>query len=92
MTIIRDLRYQKIDRTPKDMVKHLKEFKLDPKLSVGIWYFSPGGGRFHDRFVPELSIEERLNIASEMKGIHGIEAHYPNEIKSSIYYICINHY
>ncbi len=80
MTQLRDLRYQKIERTPKEMIKHLTEFKLQPKISVGIWYFSPGGGRFHERFVPELSIEERINITAEMKGIQGIEAHYPNEI------------
>ncbi|MHA1110955.1 MAG: sugar phosphate isomerase/epimerase family protein [Promethearchaeota archaeon] len=80
MTKLRDLRYQKIERTPKEMVKHLNEFKFKPKLSVGIWYFAPGGGRFHERFVPELTIEERLNLLAEMKGIKGVEAHYPNEI------------
>jgi xylose isomerase len=80
MTALRDLRYQKNERNPEEMVKHLTEFKIEPKLSVGIWYFAPGGGRFHERFVPELTIEERLNILAEMKGIQGVEAHYPNEI------------
>ena len=83
MSGLRDLRYQKENRTPDEMIKHLKNFQLDPKFSVGVWYFSPGGGRFHERFIPEMSIEERLNlIAEEMKdlGVKGLEAHYPNEI------------
>ncbi len=77
-----DLRYQKIKRTKDEMIQHLSSFELKPKFSVGIWYFSPGGGRFHDRFVPEMTIEERINLLAEMKdlGINGVEAHYPNEI------------
>lgn len=77
-----DLRYQAIQRDPKGMIKHLQTFRLEPKFSVGIWYFSPGGGRFHDRFVPEMTIEERLNHLAEMKdlGITGVEAHFPSEI------------
>jgi xylose isomerase len=82
MVNLPDLRYQKIHRSPEELIKHLNEFKLDPKYSVGIWYFAPGGGRFHDRFVPAMSIEERLNILAEMKGmgITGVEAHFPDEI------------
>jgi xylose isomerase len=82
MTELRDLRYQKTRRSPEELIKHLKGFKLSPKFSLGIWYFAPGGGRFHERFVPEMSIEERLNVLAEMKGmgVNGIEAHYPSEI------------
>lgn len=79
---LRDIRYQKIQRTPDEMIKHLDTFRLEPLFSVGVWYFSPGGGRFHERFVPEMTIEERLNLLAEMKslGISGVEAHYPDEI------------
>ncbi|MHA1519126.1 MAG: sugar phosphate isomerase/epimerase family protein [Promethearchaeota archaeon] len=79
---MKDLQYQKIDRIPEDLIHHLQSFSLQPQFSVGIWYFSPSGGRFHDRFVPDLSIEERINILAEMKniGVTGVEAHYPNEI------------
>lgn len=80
---LRDLSYQK--NFPKDkesLLKHMKEFKLELKLSVGIWYFTPAGGRFHDRYVPEKSIKERLKMAEEFVefGVKGIEAHYPAEV------------
>jgi len=77
-----DLRPQALRRTPEEMVRHLDEFELDLKFSAGIWFFSPGGGRFHDRYTPELSIAERLDIAASLAdyGLAGMEAHYPNEI------------
>lgn len=77
-----DLRYQTIERNKEELINHMEKFRLDPQFSVGIWYFSPGGGRFHDRFVPEKSIEERIQIARELAqfGVSGIEAHYPAEI------------
>jgi xylose isomerase len=80
-----DLRYQKTVHSPEALIKHLNAFKLTPKFSVGVWYFAPGGGRFHDRYVKELTIEERLNIAAEMKGlgVNAVEAHYPSEINRS---------
>jgi len=77
-----DLLYQKTHRSPEELIKHLDSFKVNPKFSVGIWYFSPGGSRFHDRFVPAMSIEDRINFLAEMKhlGVDGVEAHYPGEI------------
>ncbi len=77
-----DLRYQTIHRNKEALTKHLETFKLNPKFSVGIWYFSPGGGRFHDRFVPEKDINERIEMARDLAkyGVQGIEAHYPAEI------------
>lgn len=44
--------------------------------------FSPGGGRFHERYTPELSIPERMELAAEMAkyGVQGIEAHFPSEV------------
>jgi xylose isomerase len=42
-----DLRYQSQKRTPKNLLRHLNDFSLDLKFSVGIWYFTPSGSRFH---------------------------------------------
>jgi len=47
-----DLRGQSMARFPEVMLKNLRgDFPF--RFSVGIWYFTPGGGRFHDRFVPK---------------------------------------
>ena len=77
-----DLRPQAQRRTPDEMLAHLQSFELDLKFSAGIWYFSPAFSRFHDRYGDELSIEQRLEIASGLAdyGLVGMEAHYPNEI------------
>jgi xylose isomerase len=77
-----DIREQARRRTPEELVEHLNRFELDLKFSAGIWYFAPGGGRFHDRYVPEQSIEARLEVAARLAdyGLKGMEAHYPNEI------------
>ena len=77
-----DLRRQKKVRKGKKLIKHLKRFSLEPKFSAGVWFFSPGGGRFHDRYVPEMEIEERLDIAANLAdyGLCGLEAHYPKEV------------
>ncbi len=76
-----DLRYQKNAVTPDAMLANLKR-DFDLKFSVGIWYFTPGGGRFHDRFVKAASIPQRIEMAAGMArlGVTGIEAHYPAEI------------
>ena len=77
-----DLRYQAKRRTPEELLAQLKSFSLDLKLTVGIWFFAPGGGRFHERYVPEKSVPERIEMAAEMAryGVKGIEAHYPSEV------------
>jgi xylose isomerase len=82
MSSLPDLRYQTTERNTEELIKHLNDFKLKPKYSVGIWYFAPGGGRFHEAFVPPMTIEERINVLAEMKGlgVQGVEAHYPAEI------------
>lgn len=79
---MRDLRYQKIRRNQKELIDHLNSFRLNPRFSIGIWYFSPSGGRFHEKLVSEMTIEDRLNLIAEMKelGVSGVEAHYPDEI------------
>lgn len=82
---ILDLRPQARRRTPDEMVRHLDEFRLEPKFSAGIWYFSPPDSRFHARYGPELDIPARLEIARGLKdyGLGALEAHYPNEINEA---------
>jgi xylose isomerase len=82
MYAVADLRYQARRRKPEELLAQLESFSLDLKLTVGVWYFAPGGGRFHERYVPELSIPDRLDLAGEMArfGVKGIEAHYPSEV------------
>lgn len=77
-----DLRPQAVRRTPEYLLQHLQSFRLDLRFSAGIWYFSPSASRFHGRYGPELSIEQRLEIAAGLRsfGLVGLEAHYPNEI------------
>lgn len=77
-----DLRPQAVRRTPEEMVRHLKTFRLNLKFSAGIWYFSPAANRFHAAYGPPRDIAARLEIAARLRdsGLAGIEAHYPNEI------------
>jgi xylose isomerase len=60
----------------------MRSFSLDLKFSAGIWYFSPAASRFHAKYGPDLTIEQRLDIASSLAkdGLAGLEAHYPNEV------------
>jgi len=77
-----DLRPQAIRRDPNALLAHLRSFELDLKFSAGIWFFSPAGSRFHERYGDELGIEQRLDIAARLAshGLAALEAHYPNEI------------
>jgi len=61
-----DLRYQKMRRNQQELLTHLNQFKLDLKFSVGIWYFAPSGGRFHERYVENRTIEQRLELLKPM--------------------------
>jgi len=81
---LRDLRQQALRRTPEQMLAHLKSFELDLRFSAGIWYFSPPNSRFHDKYKPDLNIEQRLEIAASLKdyGLAGLEAHCPNEVNN----------
>lgn len=84
--MIRDLRAQAKVMNKEEVLKQLVEFRLEPKFSAGIWYFSPARSRFHDDYSKALNIDERLEIVLKMydeKAIGSdfrIEAHYPNEI------------
>jgi xylose isomerase len=77
-----DHRAQALRRNPQELIRHMQSFDLDLKFSAGIWFFAPGGNRFHDRYVPDLDIESRLAKAASLKGLglQALEAHYPNEI------------
>ncbi|MEM2399092.1 MAG: TIM barrel protein [Candidatus Bathyarchaeia archaeon] len=81
-----DLRKQKIRRNKEEMLKHLRSFRLEPKFSIGVWYFYPSGGRFHEPYVERGSIHDVLRRIAMMydEGIidrtFGLEAHYPNEV------------
>lgn len=74
-------------RTPEELVEHLKGFELDLRFSAGVWFFFPGGGRFHDAYVdkpedPGEWLERVFEIAAPLAehGLCGLEAHYPNEV------------
>jgi xylose isomerase len=81
-----DLRSQKKRRTPEEMLKHLKDTNLNLRFSIGVWYFYPGGGRFHDSYIDKGTITDCFEKIKTMRdaGIIdetlGLEAHYPNEI------------
>lgn len=79
---LQDLRPQWTRRTPEQMLAHLKSFEIKPRFSAGIWFFTAAASRFHTKYGPELSIEQRLEIAGKLKahGLEALEAHYPNEI------------
>jgi len=79
---LRDLRGQRRRRTRAELLEHMRSFRLQPRFSVGIWYFAPGGGRFHERYVPEMTVGQRLEMAAGLArlGVTGIEAHYPAEV------------
>jgi xylose isomerase len=79
---LQDLRTQATRRTPDQLLAHMRTFALDLKFSAGIWYFSPAASRFHAKYGPDLTIEQRLDIAGALAadGLVGLEAHYPNEV------------
>ncbi len=79
---ITDTSYQKKRLSKEEMIKHMESFSLDLKISVGIWYFAPGGGRFHEAYMPKKTIAERIEMAADMAkfGVKAIEAHYPTEV------------
>lgn len=80
-----DLRAQASRRKPAELRLHLQSFNLELKFSAGIWFFSPPGSRFHDRYGAALDIERRLEIACRLAnhGLAALEAHYPNEINEN---------
>ena len=61
-----DLRPQALRRTPEQMRAHLRSFRLEPRFSAGIWFFSPAASRFHAKYQKDLTIEQRLEIAASL--------------------------
>ena len=81
--------YQEKRRTKEELIEHLNNFNLDIKITVGIWYFTPGGGRFHDAYVESKDIPQRIEMAAEMAkfGVKAIEAHYPLEVNEDNFHL-----
>lgn len=81
--------YQKKRFNKEELIKHMNSFKLDLKISVGIWYFTPGGGRFHEAYIPGKTIAEKIEMAAEMVkfGVKAIEAHYPSEVNEENWHL-----
>ena len=79
-------RQQARRRSPEALLKHLRSFELELRFSAGVWFFFPGGGRFHDAYVDRPSSAEWLERVFETaaplakQGLCGLEAHYPNEV------------
>jgi xylose isomerase len=82
-------KHQAKRRTPEELIRHLKSFELDLKFSAGVWFFFPGGGRFHDAYIdrpgPAEWLDRIFEIAAPLKehGLSGLEAHYPNEVNEN---------
>jgi len=89
MENIINTRYQEKRRSKEELIKHLNTYSLNLKISIGIWYFTPSGGRFHEAFIPGKDIPERLEMAKEMTryGIKALEAHYPLEANEDNYHL-----
>jgi len=85
-----DLRSQKNRLGKEEMLKHLKSFRLEPRFSAGVWYFFPGGGRFHEAYIEKGSIQDVLRKVATLydRGVvdstFGLEAHYPNEVNHEL--------
>jgi xylose isomerase len=85
-----DLRNQKIRRSKEEKLKHLQHFCLKPIFSIGVWYFYPSGGRFHESYIKKGSIKDVLRKIAELydnkviDSTIGLEAHYPNEVNQTL--------
>lgn len=77
-----DLRPQSVRRDLSAQIAHMKSFRLEPRFSAGIWYFSPFVSRFHERYGAPVELEQRLEAAAGLvkHGLSALEAHYPNEV------------
>jgi len=50
-------------------------------ISVGIWFVeSKGGDRFTSSYKAGMDIPERIRLVGKMRGVKGIELHYPYEV------------
>ena len=81
-----DLTPQKAQRSEEEMLRHLRQTRLKPRFSAGVWYFNPAPSRFHEAYGEKATIEETLRRVAQMydSGLidhtFRLEAHYPNEV------------
>lgn len=77
-----DLRAQAKRRSTSQLLKHMQSFSLDIRGSAGVWFFSPAGGRFHEKYAQDFTMEEILEKAAGLAryGLRAVEGHYPNEV------------
>ncbi|MCK4420026.1 hypothetical protein KAV79_09485, partial [Candidatus Aerophobetes bacterium] len=52
----------------------------DIKWSTNLIPFSPCGDKFCSGYRKAYTIEERIRAASKIKGLQGVELHYPNMV------------
>jgi len=51
------------------------------KFSTGVWVFGPGVERFSPKgYREDYPIVKRIELASKVKGLQGLEFHYPTEV------------
>jgi xylose isomerase len=56
-------------------------YQLPWPISVGVWFIEgKGGDRFTASYKDPLSILDRICMAGTMRGVQGIEIHYPYEV------------
>jgi len=81
---MQDLRYQKTYRDREGMLNHLKQFKLEIKPCVGMWYLSSGNSRFHESYGEKLTIDQCIDMVEEMAeyGVRAVEGHFGSEINA----------
>jgi len=84
-----DIRAQATRRPPEELIRHMRSFSLDLRFCAGVWFMSPGGGRFHEAYGKKLGMADRLQIAGELAeyGLTGVEAHYPTEVSEDNWHL-----
>ena len=75
---LQNLQYQKSFLNFEQMLARLQQFQMEIKPTVGMWYLSPSGSRFHEPYGEAIDIPERIDMLAEMAclGVKGLEAHY----------------
>lgn len=58
-----------------------KPVQLPWPISVGLWFIeSPGGDRFTSAYKKGIPVIDRIHLAGTMRGVRGVEMHYPYEV------------
>ncbi len=85
-----DTTMQGARRNTEELIEHMNGFGLELKFSAGVWFFIPGGGRFHEAYIDRPDNEEQwldcvFEKAQALKehGLTALEAHYPNEVNEN---------